>query len=114
MAQASLLSPSPQAGEVTAESFAGHVIGEIARTRGPQLPCYRSGEVLNGFLARFGLGDGMAICDRAFNGHGGMWRGAPVTVARFAAGQDDFFARPLLEEARAARPLDDPVKDDDG
>lgn len=102
MAQSSLLSPSPQAGEITAESFADYVLGEIARTRGPQLPCYRSAEILNGFLGRFGLDDAMAICDRAFTACDGMWRGAPVTVARFAVGQDGFFARPMLEEARAA------------
>lgn len=104
MAQSSLLSPSPQADGITADSFAGHVLGEITRTRGPQLPCYRASEILNGFLGRFGLDDGMAICNRAFGVHDGMWRGAPVTIARFADGQDDFFARPLLEEARAARP----------
>lgn len=104
MAQASLISASPQASGVTAGSFAAHVLGEIARACGPQLPCYRSGEILSGFIARFGLDDGMAICDRAFSVHGGTWRGAPVTVARFADGQDDFFARPLLEEARAACP----------
>lgn len=58
--------------------------------------------ILNGFFSRFGAEDGMAICHQAFNVHGGMWRGAPVTVARFAEGQDGYFALPLLEEARAA------------
>ena len=104
MAQAFLLQPSPHDGDITAESFADYVRGEITRTCGPQLPCYRSDEILNGFASRFGITDAMAICGRAFTAHDGMWRSAPVTVARFAEGQDEFFGLPLLEEARAARP----------
>lgn len=102
MSRASLLSPSAEAAVVTRESFADHVLGEIERTRGPQLPCYRAGEILAGFLDRFGLDAGMAICGRAFGVHDGMWRSAPVTVMRFQPGNDDYFAVPLLAEAQAA------------
>lgn len=45
----------------------------------------------------------MAVCEQVFGVHGGMWRGAPVTVRRFAENQDPYFATPLLEEARADR-----------
>ena len=102
MSQASLLSPSLETAEVTRESFADHVLGEIARTRGPQLPCYQAGEILSGFLGRFGPEEAMAICHRAFTVHDGMWRSAPVTVMRFQPGHDEYFAVPLLAEARAA------------
>lgn len=101
MTQASLLSSSPESGEATRESLAGHVLAEITRTCGPQLPCYQSGEILGGFFDRFGPADGMAICNQAFGPHGGTWRCAPVTVMRFQASNDSYFALPLLEEARA-------------
>jgi hypothetical protein len=103
MSQASLLSPSPETAEITRESLAAHILAEITRTRGAQLPCYQAGDILSGFIDRFGPDDGMAICNQAFIAHGGMWRSAPVTVMRFQPGQDAYFAVPLLEEARAAR-----------
>lgn len=104
MVQASLLPPSAQAAGITRESLAEHIQSEIARTCGPQLPCYRVAEIVNGFFERFGARDAMAICDRAFGAHAGMWRGAPVTLLRFQAAHDGYFSCPLLEEARAVRP----------
>lgn len=101
MNRASLLPASPDA-PVTAESLSAHIISEIDRTAGPQLPCYQREAILNGFFDRFGGEDGMAVSNQAFKVHEGMWRGAPVTVLRFQAGHDEFFARPLLEEVRAA------------
>jgi hypothetical protein len=101
MLQASLLSPSPESGDVTRESLAEHIVAAIERTCGPQLPCYQSSEILGGFFDRFGPEDGMAICDRAFSHHGGTWRSAPVTVMRFQPSNDPYFAIPLLEESRA-------------
>lgn len=103
MAPASLLSESPQLAGMTAESFAAHVLAQIAEYCGPQLPCYQSDVILKDFFARFGAEAGMAVCARAFTVHGGVWQGAPVTVRRFEKTNDVFFALPLLEEARAAR-----------
>jgi hypothetical protein len=100
MLQASLLSSSPESGEITRESLAKHILAEITRTGGPQLPCYQSSEILSGFFDRFGAEDGMAICDQAFAVHGGTWRSAPVTVMRFQESNDGYFAIPLLEESR--------------
>jgi len=80
--------------------FHDYVIAEITRCCGPQLPHFRAREVTGGFLERFGPGDAMAVCRQAFGPHGGYWRGAPVTVARFGPGHDSFFALPLLAEAR--------------
>lgn len=101
MAPASLLSP-PAPSEATAESLGAHILDQIAHYSGPQLPCYTADEILRGFFERFGPADGMAICAQAFEVHHGMWRGAPVTIQRFAPGQDSYFAIPLLDEARSA------------
>lgn len=103
MSQATLLPPSLETGGITRESLAEHILAEITRTCGAQLPCYQATEILSGFFDRFGADDGMAVANQAFIVHGGMWRSAPVTVMRFQPGQDDYFAVPLLEEARAAR-----------
>lgn len=103
MSQATLLSPSPETGEITRGSLAEHILAEVTRTCGDQLPCYQAAEILSGFFDRFGPDDGMAIANQAFIARGGMWRSAPVTVMRFQPGQDGYFAVPLLEEARAAR-----------
>lgn len=103
MASPSLLLPPAQADGITSEVLAAHVKAEIARTCGTQLPCYREDEILNGFFGRFGPEAGMAVCIQAFTVHGGMWRGAPVTVRRFEENQDPYFATPLLEEARTDR-----------
>lgn len=104
MSQASLLSPSVKGGEITRESFPDYVQAEITRTTGPQLACYRAAEILTGFWDRLGALPAMAVCELAFGPHGGMWRGAPVTVLRFQEGHDEFFARPLLAEASTAQP----------
>jgi hypothetical protein len=101
--QASLLAPdqgTEPALEVTSESLGAHILSEIARCTGPQLPFYETDQVLAGFWERFGPA-GMLICDRAFNAHQGYWNGAPITIQRFQAHHDHFFAIPLLEEAQA-------------
>lgn len=103
MVQASLLQPAVKAGEITDESFTLHVLALIAGKLGPQLPCYQSGRILKDFLGRFGPEKAMMITDRAFGAHGGMWCSAPVTVLRFQAQHDCFFAIPLLEEAAGAQ-----------
>lgn len=103
MASPSLLSRPVPAAVITSETLAAHIKAEIARTCGSQLPCYRDDEILNGFFDRLGPEAGIAVCEQAFGVHGGMWRGAPVTVRRFAGNQDPYFAIPLLEEARADR-----------
>jgi hypothetical protein len=100
MSQASLLSPSPPSPGVTPASLKEHILLKIAETCGAQLPCYRADQILDDFISRFTADEVMAICHQALAVHGGMWRGAPVTVLRFQASNDDFFAVPLLEEAR--------------
>jgi len=99
--QASLLS-APSSPETVTVPLDEHILGQIARYGGPQLPCYQTGEILGGFIERWGA-DAMAIVIQAFEVHHGMWRGAPVTIQRFGSRHDDFFAIPLLAEARAAQ-----------
>jgi hypothetical protein len=102
MAHSSLLPPDVAPGTLTAGDFSAYVLSEITRVCGPQLPCPGAQDILNGFYERFGPDDGMAVVTRAL-GHGnGFWRNAPVTVSRFRESNDDYFARPLLEEAREA------------
>lgn len=109
MVSATLLTPiAPSAGDgavnlpVTRESLSGHILAEISRCNGPQFPCESAEQILSGFWDRHGQA-GMTICRQAFEMHHGMWRGAPVTVARFQERHDPYFAIPLLEEAGASQ-----------
>jgi hypothetical protein len=88
---------------MSSEELAAYIQAEILRCCGPQLPCYQADQILNGFFGRYGADAGMAICERAFGVHGGMWRGAPVTLLRFQPSNDPYFSEPLLEEARTGR-----------
>jgi len=93
--------PVSGAAAVTRESLGAFIVSEIARCSGPQLPCYREQKILDGFWERFGP-DAMVICQQVFGpAHEGMWRGAPVTLLRFQPQHDEYFAVPLLNEARA-------------
>lgn len=83
---------------ITREDFPGHVEAEILRTTGPHVACPAAREILTAFWDRLGPGPALEAAARAFGPHRGFWRGAPVTPLRFSASQDEFFARPLLEE----------------
>ena len=102
---------SPQVSDATAERFAElsqlpgeewtgsdlalFIRHEIDRVNGPQLPVQQEGQIISGFFSRFGS-NGVKIARHAFGPGGGMWCGAPVTVRRFAEGQDAYFAEPIL------------------
>ncbi|MCW2929889.1 MAG: hypothetical protein JWM19_851 [Actinomycetia bacterium] len=96
MASASLLSVSSSP-EVVDESLIALIELKIAECCGPQLPCRDSAAILGGFLRRFTPDQVMAIISQAFDVHRGTWRGAPITVLRFQAHHDEFFALPLLQ-----------------
>lgn len=85
----------------TAEDLSWYVAEEIARIHGPQLPRMGEPSVIAGFHERFGA-DGVRIARHAFEARNGMWKGAPVTIARFTSGNDEFFSRALLREINAA------------
>jgi hypothetical protein len=88
---------SKPAAEWTAEDFRGFVIAETLRMNGPQLPVQRADQLMTEFFERFGA-NAVKIVRQVFEAHGGMWRGAPVTVRRLAPSNDQFFAAPILAE----------------
>lgn len=85
------------AGEWSRADLAYFIGEEIARLHGPQLPNSHADEILAQFWERFGE-RGVSIARRVFEAYQGFWMGAPVTVRRFEAAQDEFFACPLLSE----------------
>jgi hypothetical protein len=84
----------------TRADLARYIIGEIARVNGPQLPVQQTDQIITGFFERYGA-MGVRIARLVFGRYQGMWRGAPVTVRRFDAGQDQYFAAPLIREIGA-------------
>lgn len=86
--------------EWTRADLAWFVRSEITRMNGPQLPIQQEDQIINEFFDRYGV-MGVKIARHAFGFYDGMWRGAPVTVRRFAPGQDVYFAAPILREISA-------------
>lgn len=82
------------------ESFPDHVLAEIARTTGPQPPCFRSRDILLAYWDRMGPDDALAVCSAAFGERSGYWMGAPITPLRFQAAHDSYFTEPILAAAR--------------
>src|SRR6185312_1494394 len=70
---------------------------ETRRLNGPQLPVQAEDGIISDFWGRHGA-NAARIARHVFEAHEGKWHGAPVTVRRFAATQDEFFAIPLLKE----------------
>jgi len=107
-----LASASPQVSNVSGSSLpvtdaewtpallARFVRDEITRRNGPQLPVQQESQIITGFFERYGEMS-VKIVRYVFDVCGGMWRGAPVTVRRFAPGQDNYFAEPILREIGA-------------
>lgn len=82
-------------GTWSGEDLLFYIKEESGRLTGPQLPCFNEQSIVRDFLERFGM-QAVTIARLAFEIHGGMWMGAPVTVRRFSASNDEFFARPLI------------------
>ena len=80
----------------TAADVQAYICEEIERIHGPQLPGSDAAAVLGAFCDRFGIPAAVRIARAAFEVYNGMWRNAPVTIRRFTAAHDDFFARQLL------------------
>jgi hypothetical protein len=85
----------------TAGDLTWYVQLEISRIHGPQLPRVGEDKIIPAFYERFGA-DGVRIARHAFEARNGMWKGAPVTFARFTPGNDDFFSRAILREINGA------------
>jgi hypothetical protein len=52
--------------------------------------------IFKSFLGRWGPQAG-PIAKAAFEVHGGMWRGAPISVTRFTKGSDPYFATQIAD-----------------
>lgn len=85
----------------TADDLSWYVTSEIRQLHGHQLPRAGEGKMVPAFFERFGA-DGVRIARHVFEARRGMWKGAPVTLGRFSASNDDFFARPILDELPAS------------
>ena len=79
----------------TAQDLLDYVTEEISRT-GQQLPCRDALKIMTAFQARYGTVQAVRVARAAFETHGGMWAGAPVTFRRFAESNDKFFSQPIV------------------
>jgi hypothetical protein len=87
--------PAPE--DWSAGDLARYIREQITLKNGPQLPVQQESEIIKGFYDRYGAA-GVKIAWHVFNNCGGMWKGAPVTVRRFALGQDEYFAATIFRE----------------
>lgn len=77
------------------EDLRNYVVREIESRFGefPKDPLRLKG-IFQGFARRHGeLAGPIAVA--AFELHGGRWKGAPISVTRFCAGSDPYFAVPI-------------------
>jgi hypothetical protein len=69
-----------------------YVIREIEQRHGPQVrDPKKEAAIFKSFLTRWS-DSAVAIAKAAFEVHGGMWRGAPISVNRFCLASDEYFA----------------------
>jgi hypothetical protein len=73
-----------------------YVVTQIEKLHGP-FPREELKElgIFKGFLKRHGQMAGL-IAETAFEVFGGMWKGAPISIQRFCAGSDKYFAEEIL------------------
>lgn len=83
-------------GQWTTDDFCAYVLEEMTRIHGDQLPSADPRAILAAFCERHRTEDAVRIARAVFERHGGMWQGAPVTIRRFTAAHDEFFAEALL------------------
>jgi hypothetical protein len=84
-------------GEWTWEQLRDYVIGQIHARWGAQpRDALRESGIFKGFVNRWGVQAG-PIAKAAFEIHGGVWKGAPISVSRFAKGSDPYFAEVIAK-----------------
>lgn len=75
------------------EALRDYVIGEMERRFGPSPRNFgKESGIFKGFLNRHGSVMAEQIARVAFEVHNGIWRGAPISIGRFAANSDPYFA----------------------
>lgn len=73
-----------------------YVVTQIERLHGPfPRDEFKELGIFKGFMNRHGEMAGL-IAETAFDVFGGMWKGAPISVQRFCAGSDKYFAEEIL------------------
>lgn len=79
-------------GEWTWEQLRDYTVSQIEQKWGarPRDPMKEAG-IFKGFISRWGS-QAETIARIAFEVHGGIWNGAPVSVQRFCKGSDPYFA----------------------
>ncbi len=82
------------AADWTVQDLLEYVTEETDRT-GHHLPCRDALKIMTAFQERYGTVQAVRVARAAFETHGGMWAGAPVTFRRFAESNDEFFSRPI-------------------
>lgn len=76
----------------TWEDLRDYVMGQIEQYHGPQVRhAVKEASIFKGFLKRHG-DKAVAIARFAFEVQRGMWQRAPISVNRFCAGSDPYFA----------------------
>lgn len=82
-------------GEWGWEELRDYVVNAIEQRHGP-FPRNMKTEMgtFKGFMKRWGS-QAPAIARFAFEQCDGMWKGAPISVTRFCAGSDPYFAQPI-------------------
>jgi len=79
----------------TWENLRDYVMGQIEQYHGPQLRnAVKEASIFKGFMKRHGT-QAVAIARFAFEVQRGMWQRAPISVNRFCAGSDPYFADPI-------------------
>lgn len=78
-----------------------YVISQIISICGPtpRQPAYKEQAIFEGFIRRHGKNDPSLptrIARYAFENAGGYWRNAPISVNRFCAASDPYFANPIV------------------
>jgi hypothetical protein len=89
--------PAPK-GTVTWEKLRDYVIEKVEATSGPfPRDIRKENTIFMAFSARWQeLAE--PIAQHAFEACEGIWKGAPVSVARFHRTSDSFFAQPIAEQ----------------
>jgi hypothetical protein len=85
---------APEQRQLGWKQLRDYVIGQIEATSGPfPRDIRRENTIFMGFADRWREAE--AIARYAFEECGGIWKGAPVSVARFSETSDSYFAGPI-------------------
>ena len=84
------------------EQLSDYLNEQIRQVTGaaPNVEAFKMKSVCMGFVRRWGP-DARVIAEAAFGAYRGFWRSSPIGLSRFTEAQDDYFAKPILEQIRS-------------